>query len=299
TEMKGYSVPVGPGAINFSLREPLGVVAKIIPFNHPLMFSAGKIAAPLAAGNSVIVKPPEQAPLSTLRLAELIDGLLPPGVFNIATGGREAGEALAAHRDVAMLSLIGSVATGRAVMRAAADGIRPVLLELGGKNALIAFADADPSAVADAMITGMNFAWCGQSCGSTSRAFIHAAIYDSVLELLRRGCATIRPGLPTEPATKMGAMVGRSQFERVLAMIQAAHDDGARLLTGGGRPADPALANGFFLEPTVFVDVTPEMRVAREEIFGPVLAVLRWDDEVAMVRAVNALDSDASSVWKS
>jgi betaine-aldehyde dehydrogenase len=299
TEMKGHSVPVGPGAINFSLREPLGVVAKIIPFNHPLMFSAGKIAAPLAAGNSVIVKPPEQAPLSTLRLAELIDGLLPPGVFNIATGGREAGEALAAHRDVAMLSLIGSVATGRAVMRAAADGIRPVLLELGGKNALIAFADADPSAVADAMITGMNFAWCGQSCGSTSRAFIHAAIYDSVLEHLRRGCATIRPGLPTEPATKMGAMVGRSQFERVLAMIQAAHDDGARLLTGGGRPADPALANGFFLEPTVFVDVTPEMRVAREEIFGPVLAVLRWDDEVAMVRAVNALDSDASSVWKS
>jgi len=142
TEMKGHSVPMGPGAINFSIREPLGVIAKIIPFNHPIMFSAGKIAAPLAAGNSVIVKPPEQAPLSTLRFAELIDGLLPAGVFNIVTGAREAGEALAAHRDVAMLSFIGSVPTGRAVMRAAADGIRPVLLELGGKNALIAFADA-------------------------------------------------------------------------------------------------------------------------------------------------------------
>jgi len=298
TEMKGHSVPMGPGAINFSIREPLGVIAKIIPFNHPIMFSAGKIAAPLAAGNSVIVKPPEQAPLSTLRFAELIDGLLPAGVFNIVTGAREAGEALAAHRDVAMLSFIGSVPTGRAVMRAAADGIRPVLLELGGKNALIAFADADPSAVAGAMIAGMNFAWCGQSCGSTSRAFIHAAIYDTVLEHLHRGCAAIRPGLPTEPETKMGAIVGRSQFERILAMIRTGHEDGARLLIGGGRSADPVLANGFFIDPTVFVDVTPEMRIAREEIFGPVLSVLRWDDEAAMVRAVNALDYGLTcSIW--
>jgi len=246
----------------------------------------------------VIVKPPEQAPLSTLRLAELIDGLLPAGVFNIATGGREAGVALAAHRDIAMLSLIGSVATGRAVMRAAADGIRPVLLELGGKNALIAFADADPSVVAEAMIAGMNFAWCGQSCGSTSRAFIHAAIYDTVLEHLHRGCAAIHPGLPTEPETKMGAIVSRSQFERILAMIQTGHKDGARLLIGGGRSTDPVLANGFFVDPTVFVDVTPEMRIAREEIFGPVLSVLRWDDEAAMVGAVNALDYGLTcSIW--
>jgi betaine-aldehyde dehydrogenase len=254
------------------VREPLGVVAKILPFNHPFMFSAGKIAAPLAAGNSVIVKPPEQAPLSTLRFTELIDGLLPPGVFNVATGGREAGQALTAHGDIAMLSVIGSIATGRAVMRGAADGIRPVLLELGGKNALIAFADADPFAVADAMIAGMNFGWCGQSCGSTSRAFIHAGIYDAVLEHLRRGCAAIRPGLPTEPETKMGAI--------------------------GSRPTDPKLANGFFIDPTVFVDVTPEMRIAREEIFGPVLSVLRWDDEAAMVRAVNALDYGLTcSIW--
>ena len=298
TEMKGHSVPMGPDAINFSVREPLGVVAKILPFNHPFMFSAGKIAAPLAAGNSVIVKPPEQAPLSTLRFTELIDGLLPPGVFNVATGGREAGQALTAHRDIAMLSVIGSIATGRAVMHAAADGIRPVLLELGGKNALIAFADADPFAVADAMIAGMNFAWCGQSCGSTSRAFIHAGIYDAVLEQLRRGCTAIRPGLPTEPETKMGAIASRSQFERILAMIETGRKDGARLLAGGGRPTDPKLANGFFIGPTVFVDVTPEMRIAREEIFGPVLSVLRWDDEAAMVRAVNALDYGLTcSIW--
>jgi betaine-aldehyde dehydrogenase len=270
------------------VREPLGVLAKILPFNHPFMFSAGKIAAPLAAGNSVIVKPPEQAPLSTLRFTELIDGLLPPGVFNVATGGREAGQALTAHGDVAMLSVIGSIATGRAVMHAAANGIRPVLLELGDKNALIAFADADPFAVADAMIAGMNFAWCGQSCGSTSRAFIHAGINDAVLEHLGTGCTAIRPGLPTEAETKMGAIGSRSQFERILAMIETGRKDGARLLAGGGRPTDPKLANGFFIDPTVFVDVTPEMRIAREEIFGPVLSVLRWDDEAAMVRAVNA-----------
>ena len=298
TEMKGHSVPTGTGAINFSIREPLGVVAKIIPFNHPFMFASGKIAAPLAAGNSVIVKPPEQAPLSTLRFAELIDGLLPSGVFNVATGGREAGQALTAHRDIAMLSVIGSVATGRAVMHAAADGLRPVLLELGGKNALIAFADADPSVVADAMIAGMNFTWCGQSCGSTSRAFIHAAIYDAVLEHLRRGCSAIRPGLPTEPETRMGAICGRDHFERILAMIETGRKDGARLLVGGGQSANPALANGFFIDPTVFVDVTPGMRIAREEIFGPVLSVLRWDDETAMVRTVNGLDYGLTcSVW--
>jgi len=163
---------------------------------------------------------------------------------------------------------------------------------------LIAFADADPSAVAGAMIAGMNFAWCGQSCGSTSRAFIHAAIYDAVLEHLRRGCAAIRPGLPTEPETQMGAIVSRSQFERILAMIETGHKDGARLLIGGGRSADPVLANGYFLDPTVFVDVTPEMRIAREEIFGPVLSVLRWDDEAAMVRAVNVLDYGLTcSIW--
>ena len=144
TEMKGASIPMGPDVVNFSVREPLGVVGRIIPFNHPFMFCAGKSAAPLAAGNTVVVKPPEQAPLSSLRLAELIDGLLPPGVFNVVPGGKEAGAALAGHPGVAMVALIGSVPTGRAVMRAAADTVKPVMLELGGKNALIAYPDADP-----------------------------------------------------------------------------------------------------------------------------------------------------------
>src|ERR1700729_4000075 len=147
TEMKGSSIPMGPDVVNFSVREPRGVVGRIIPFNHPFMFCAGKSAAPLAAGNTVVIKPPEQAPLSSLRLFELIEGVLPPGVFNLVPGGKEVGAALAAHPGIAMIALIGSVPTGRAVMRAASQTVKPVMLELGGKNALIAYPDADPNEV--------------------------------------------------------------------------------------------------------------------------------------------------------
>src|SRR5262249_25718487 len=178
TEMKGSSIPMGPDSVNFSVREPYGVVGRIIPFNHPFMFAAGKSGAPLAAGNTVVLKPPEQAPLSALRLAELIDGILPPGVWHVVPGGRDGGRVVRSHPDVAYVALIGSVPTGRAVMKAASDTLKPVLLELGGKNALIAFADADIDAVSAAVVDGMNFTWCGQSCGSTSRAFIHETIYD-------------------------------------------------------------------------------------------------------------------------
>ena len=298
TEMKGASIPMGPDAVNFSIRQPLGVVARILAFNHPFMFAAGKMAAPLAAGNTLIVKPPEQAPLSTLRLAELVDGLLPPGVFNVVPGGREAGAALAAHPDVAKVAIIGSVPAGRAVMRAASDTLKPVLLELGGKNALIAFADADPGEVADAAVAGMNFTWCGQSCGSTSRAFLHESIHDAVVELIGRRIGRYRPGIPTDPATTMGAIVSRTQHERILGYIEAGQADGARLLCGGKPPDDPALANGFYIEPTVFVDVTPAMRIAREEIFGPVLTVLKWSDERRMIEDVNGLEYGLTcSIW--
>ena len=298
TEMKGASVPMGPDAVNFSVREPRGVVARIIPFNHPFMFCAGKSAAPLAAGNSVIVKPPEQAPLSALRLAELIGPLLPPGAFNVLPGGREVGAALSSHPDIAMVALIGSVPTGRAVMRAAAETIKPVLLELGGKNALIAFPDADPETVATAAVSGMNFTWCGQSCGSTSRAFIHADIHDVVVERMAAKAARFRPGLPTDPATTMGAIASRTQRDRVLHYIGTARAEGARLVCGGGPPANPALANGFFVEPTIFADVTAEMTIAREEIFGPVLAVLRWSDEAAMLEQVNRPEYGLTcSIW--
>src|SRR5712691_7202961 len=213
TEMKGASIPMGPDAVNFSVREPFGVVGRIIPFNHPFMFVAGKSAAPLAAGNTIVVKPPEQAPLSSLRLAELIDGILPPGVWNLVPGGKEVGQVLASHPDVAKVALIGSVPTGRAVMRAAAETVKPVMLELGGKNALIAYPDADPDEVAGGVIAGMNFTWCGQSCGSTSRAFIHEKIYDEVLARVKEKIKAFKPGIPTDPATTMGAIVSKVQFD--------------------------------------------------------------------------------------
>ncbi len=298
TEMKGASVPMGPDAVNFSVREPRGVVARIIPFNHPFMFCAGKSAAPLAAGNAVIIKPPEQAPLSALRLAELIGGLFPPGVFNVIPGGREVGALLTRHPRIAMVALIGSVPTGRAVMRAASDTLKPVLLELGGKNALIAFADADPDAVAAAAVAGMNFTWCGQSCGSTSRAFLHDAIHDAVIERITHHVARYRPGLPTDPETTMGAIASKAQHEKILGYIASARREGARLVCGGKTPDAPDLAGGTFIEPTIFADVTMDMTIAREEIFGPVLAVLRWRDEADMLEQVNRPEYGLTcSIW--
>ena len=256
------------------------------------------VRAPLATGNVVIMKPPEQAPLSSLRLAELIGGLLPPGVFNIVPGGREAGSALTTHPGVAMIALIGSVPTGRAVMKAAADTLKPVMLELGGKNALIAYPDADPDEVAGGVVGGMNFTWCGQSCGSTSRAFIHEKIYDTVLAKVKTKIAHFKPGIATDRSTTMGAIISKSQYERILGFIDSAKQEGARLLTGGGRPSDPALAKGFFIEPTVFADVQPNMRIAREEIFGPVLSVFKWSDEAKMLEEVNAVEYGlTASIW--
>ncbi len=298
TEMKGASIPMGPDVVNFSVREPVGVVARIVPFNHPFMFAAGKSAAPLAAGNVVVIKPPDQSPLSALRLAELLDGLLPPGAFNVLPGDRETGAALASHKDVAMVALIGSVAAGRAVMRAASETVKPVLLELGGKNALIAYPDADPDEVAGAVVAGMNFTWCGQSCGSTSRAFVHASIHDAVVARIKDRVRAFQPGVATDAATTMGAIVSQAQLERVMSHIECALKEGARLLYGGARPADSALAKGFFVEPTVFVDVTRTMRLAREEVFGPVLAILSWSDESRMLEDVNAVDYGLTcSIW--
>src|SRR5215212_531071 len=297
TEMKGASVPMGPGVVNFSVREPVGVVGRIIPFNHPFMFCAGKAAAPLATGNTVVMKPPEQAPLSSLRLAELIEGVLPPGVFNLVPGGREAGSALAAHPGVAMIALIGSVPTGRAVMKAASDTLKAVMLELGGKNALIAYADADPDEVAAGVIGGMNFTWCGQSCGSTSRAFIHEKIYDAVLDRVKKQITHYKPGIPTDPSTTMGAIISKTQFDRVMSYIESAKQEGAELIAGGGPPRDPALAKGFYIEPTVFA-VTEKNRIAREEIFGPVLSVFKWSDENKMLDQVNAVEYGlTASIW--
>jgi betaine-aldehyde dehydrogenase len=297
-EMKGYTVPLDPARLHFTQREPLGVVVRIGAFNHPFMFTAAKIAAPLAAGNTVIVKPAEQAPLSALRLAELLDGVLPAGVLNILNGGAECGAALCGHADVAKVALIGSVATGRAILRAAAETIKPVGLELGGKNALIAFSDADPEAVAAGAVKGMNFTWCGQSCGSTSRVFLHEAIHDRVLALMAARAEAIRPGLPTDPAAQMGAIISKAQLDKVERYVAWGLEDGARLVAGGQRPDDPALGGGFYFLPTIFADVSPAMRIAREEIFGPVVSVFRWSDRAEMLRLVNALPVGlTASIW--
>jgi len=298
TEMKGSSIPMGPDAVNFSVREPLGVVGRIIPFNHPFMFCAGKAAAPLAAGNTIVTKPPEQAPLSSLRLAELIGGLLPPGVFNVVPGGREAGQRLASHPDVAKIALIGSVPTGRAVMKAASDTLKGILLELGGKNALIAYPDADPDEIAGALIGGMNFTWCGQSCGSTSRAFLHEKIHDAVLTRVTDKIKHYKPGIPTDPATTMGAIISKVQYDRVMSYIEAGKSEGARVVYGAKRPDNPQLANGFYVEPTVFADVNMSMRIAKEEIFGPVVSVIKWSDEAMMLQQVNQVEYGLTcSIW--
>ncbi|WP_082546883.1 MULTISPECIES: aldehyde dehydrogenase family protein [Rhizobium/Agrobacterium group] len=299
TEMKGASIPMGPDRLNTSVREPLGVVARIVPFNHPFMFAAGKSAAPLAAGNTVVLKPPEQAPLSALRLAELLEDVLPPGVFNVVTGaGRETGQALVAHPHTDSVALIGSVGAGQGVMRSAAERVKPLLLELGGKNALIAFPDADPGEVADAMIAGMNFAWCGQSCGSTSRAFLHQRLHDRVIEALLQKIGRFRPGRPEDWSTTMGAIISAPQHARILRYIETAKAEGATLVTGGKVPSGDDTKDGFFVEPTVFTGVTQNMTIAREEIFGPVLSVLAWSDEAAMLRDVNAVDVGLTcAIW--
>ncbi len=298
TEMKGSSVPMGPDLVNFSIRQPFGVVGKIIPFNHPIMFCGYRAAAPLAAGNSVVIKPPDQAPLSALRFAELMDGLFPRGVVNVIPGSRDAGAALASHPGVGKIALIGSVASGRAVMKAAADTIKPVMLELGGKNALIAFPDSDPETVAEGLVKAMNFTWCGQSCGSMSRAFIHDRIYDEVLVHLKRFCEALKPGNPTDMNTDMGAIVSRAQFDKIMGYIETGKAEGGRLLCGGRRPDDPSLANGSYILPTVFVDMKTSMTIAREEIFGPVTSVFRWSDERQMIDDVNSVEYGLTcSIW--
>lgn len=299
TELKGETLPMGERHLNYTVQEPLGVVARIVAYNHPFMFAASKLAAPLVAGNTVVVKAPEQAPLSTLRLGELIGGLFPPGVVNFLTGGRDCGEALARHPLVRKVSLIGSVPAGQAVMRTASDDLKPVLLELGGKNALVAWPDADVDRLVDGIIGGMNFGWAGQSCGSTSRVFLHESLHDRVLDRV----ATLlpqrhRPGIPLDPATTMGALISQAHRDKVERYVASALAEGARLACGGRRPQDPVLRNGFFYEPTVLADVQPHMRVAREEIFGPVLAVLRWRDEDELFDAVNGLPFGLTgSLW--
>ena len=298
TEVKGETLPMGEGILNYTLREPYGVCARIVAYNHPIMFTAAKMAPPLIAGNAVIMKPPYQAPLSSYRMMELIDGILPPGVLNILSGGIECGQALVNHPDVPRLALIGSVPTGRAIARAGAERLKHVTLELGGKNACIIYPDADMDKAIPAAVNGMNFTWCGQSCGSTSRLFLHESIHDQVVEGMLKAIRHYQPGIPTDMATTMGCIVSQQQHEKIMSYIALGQQEGATLAYGGQRPSDPALAKGWFVQPTVFTNVTQKMRLANEEIFGPVLSVIKWRDEAEMIEQVNAVEYGlTASIW--
>lgn len=300
-EMKGETIPMGDELMNYTVREPLGVVARIVAFNHPLLFAGMKIAAPLAAGNSIIIKPSDQAPLSAIRMAELIGAVFPPGTVSVLPGGRDCGAALTSHPLVKKVTVIGSVPTGKAIMTNAAASLKGVLLELGGKNAMVGYPDADIDKLVTGAVRGMNFTWAGQSCGSTSRLFLHASIHDEVLEkVVRLVNEKHRPGVPSDWSTTMGPLISKVQYDKVLAHIESAKQEGARLMTGGKPPADPRLAKGYFIEPTVFAGVTMSMRIAREEIFGPVLSVFKWEHEEAMFEDVNSLDLGlTASIWTS
>lgn len=298
SEVKGETIPMGDGAINFSLRDPYGVCGRMVAYNHPLGFAAVNIGAPLAAGNTVIIKSSFQAPLSAYRMMELIDGIFPPGVLNILSCGRLGSEALVTHPLVPRLSLIGSVETGRAIAQSAAARLKHVTLELGGKNACIIYPDADLPKAARGAIDGMNFTWCGQSCGSTSRLFVHSSVYDQVIAGMLAHVKTFKPGIPTEMDTTMGAIISKPTLDKIQMYVEAGKKEGASLLYGGHCPTDGALADGYYLEPTIFTNVTQEMRIAREEIFGPVLSVIKWDDEDDMFNQVNSVDYGLTgAIW--
>ncbi|MGN8118410.1 aldehyde dehydrogenase family protein [Labrys sp. 22185] len=299
-ELKGQTIPSTHENLHITLREPYGVVVRIAPFNHPLMFAVARTAAALAAGNAIVVKPPETSPLSAMILSEIAREALPPGIFNIVTGdGRTVGNALVQHPLVKRIAFIGSPQTGRAIQRAAAEvGVKHVSLELGGKNPFIAFPDVDPDRIADAAVRGMNFAWQGQSCGSTSRLLVHADIYDAVLERVVDKVKAIRLGDPQSPGTGMGPVNSRVQLEKVLSFFESAKTDGARLMTGGKRPYGPMFEKGYWVEPTVYADVEPGMRLWQEEVFGPILSVGKWTGFDEAVEKANSTEYGlTAAVW--
>ncbi len=289
-EIKGESFP-GPGdRINFSVREPLGVVARIVPFNHPFMFACIKSVAPLIAGNAVVIKPSEHTPLSALRIAELAGNLFPPGIFNVLNGGRETGSALAQHPRVRNVSLVGSVPTGKAVLTDASSTIKSVLLELGGKNPLVICPDVDIDFAVATAVKGMNLTWtAGQSCGSTSRLLVHDSIYKDVVEGVTESFHELTLGIPSDHQTEMGCLTTKPHFEKVKEYLDIGQSEGAKMTTGG-IPEHTPHPNGLFIRPTLFSDVSPDMKIANEEIFGPILSVLSWSTDNQVIDIANSVD---------
>jgi len=288
-ELKGETVPLGETMFSYTRREPYGVVAAIVPWNVPILIAAWKIAPALVAGNTVVLKPSANAPLAVLHLARICAAHLPKGVLNVITGtGEEVGTPLAEHPLVRKISFTGNTETGKAILRLAADRIIPVTLELGGKSPQILFPDADEERTADGVIAAMRFARQGQSCTAGSRLFVHSSVFDPFLDKLAAKLAKLKVGDPLDEKSDMGAIVSRQQFDKVVGYIdEGIHQQGARTVIGGPPPSKGPLATGYYVEPTVFANVRNDWRIAREEIFGPVLVAIPWRDEADAVRMAN------------
>lgn len=284
--VEGTTVDLGTAFV-YTRREPLGVVAAIGAWNYPIQIACWKAAPALAAGNAVIFKPAETTPLSALKLAEALrDAGLPDGVYNVVQGYGDTGRMLVRHPGIAKVSLTGETGTGRKVMADAAETLKPVTLELGGKSPLIVFADADlDDAVGAAMLA--NFYSTGQICSNGTRVFVERPVKERFLEKLVARTEKIVLGDPLDEATHLGPLVSHEHREKVLSYLKIGKEEGARCLIGGGVPKIQGFEGGAFVEPTVFADVTDGMRIAREEIFGPVMAVLDFDDEDEVVARAN------------
>jgi aldehyde dehydrogenase (NAD+) len=286
-KIHGETIPLGPDYVDYTLVEPWGVCAVIPPFNVPLQLTARSVAPALAAGNAVVIKPAEQAPLPTLELGRLmLEAGLPAGLVNVVPGlGPEAGVRLVAHPGIDHITFTGSLATGQHIMRGAAEQLTPVTLELGGKSPQIVFADADLDA-ATAAIVGSGLLTAGQVCSAGTRVLVDRSVHGALAEKLAAAAKAINIGRPLAGAD-MGPLISRHQQDQVLAAITEAGDSGAKAIAGGGLPDDADLHRGFFVAPTVFDDVAEDMLVARDEIFGPVLVLMPFDGEDDAVRIAN------------
>jgi betaine-aldehyde dehydrogenase len=295
----GQTIPVSKPGLDITLREPIGVVGLIVPWNFPLLMASWKLGPALAAGNTCILKPASYTPLSAIRLGELaLEAGFPPGVLNVVTGpGGTAGASIAAHPEIGKVAFTGETTTGQEIMRLAAGNVKKISLELGGKSPNIVFADADLERFARESPYAV-FDNSGQDCCARSRIFVERSAHEQVLEAFVVATRNVKVGDPENEATEMGSLVSFRQRDRVAEYIAIGRDEGASVVCGGEAPADPALAAGAYLMPTVFDGVTNEMRIAREEIFGPVVSIIPFDSEEEAVRLANATPYGLSgSVW--
>src|SRR5712692_6522167 len=299
-KLYGETIPVDGPFLNYTLREPVGVVGGIVPWNYPLLLASWKVAPALACGCSIVLKPSEMTPLTALKLAELcLEAGVPEGVVNVVTGyGWTTGEALGRHMDVDKISFTGSIRTARALLKASAESnLKRISLELGGKSPNIIFPDSDMDAAVKAAFWGI-FANKGEVCSAGSRLLLHADVHDRFLDMLVDRAKKMKVGDPLDPSTQMGSQISGNQLERILGYIRSGKEEGARLLCGGERDAEGPKAKGFFVKPTVFSEVKPEMKIAQEEIFGPVLAAIRFRDaEEAVSIANGTVYGLVSAVW--